>query len=718
MAKAKAKTASKANTAAAESASEPAGEAPAYMKGLKPMSLAARISLAPPPQVGRLADQPFGVGDVNPMPSLQGSPGLFRAIGAGGLPKGSFGGTGFWDRYGRNPGGLSIDTWGTSGFVSFHERFNLDWIINVQRKIKVRRADQLSFGQDRLTRLNFGGCDFLNCSPDNLLPRVNFDQEAIRLLRNPGTGALLSFTGFYPEFPFANRSRQNGVGEIQIGGRISLLNFSDDSPVAIAFRPRVTIPTAQAPGNFWQTAQTGNPLTTADKERMFVQDTSWHVGFDLLLEAHAGNLLGFYGNIGYTHVSDPENGDNNILNTFDIVPLRIGINIPRTSRVQLLVEYTADWFVRESTPMPFTNVATDGTVGLRLFPYPWLSFTAAYRHTLNHSQYGGGDKHGFVFMIGASHIPIEPIAPVPPTVTCLAEPRVVKPGEPVTLTATATSPSGGALTYTWSTTGGRIEGTGPAARLDTTGLAPGTYTTTVRVDDGMGGFADCTTTVTVEAPPPPPPPKAPVATCSADKTTVAPGEVVNVQATASSPDNRPLNYDWTVTGGRITGSGPSVRWDTTNLAPGSYTATARVTDDRGLSAECSVTINVQAPPAPKISRLNECSFRRSSVRVDNVCKAVLDDVALRLQNEPEARAVVIGSQSARDRGRDIGARRASNVKAYLVRDKGIAADRIEVRTSTEDAMRVEIWLVPRGSNAADVPGSAAQEQMPPAPRRR
>src|SRR5512140_2903988 len=50
-----------------------------------------------------------------PMPGLWGYPGLWRAIGAGGLPHNSFGESGWVDRINRNPGFLKITTIGTSG---------------------------------------------------------------------------------------------------------------------------------------------------------------------------------------------------------------------------------------------------------------------------------------------------------------------------------------------------------------------------------------------------------------------------------------------------------------------------------------------------------------------------------------------------------------------------------------------------------------------------
>ena len=187
------------------------------------------------------------------------------------------------------------------------------------------------------------------------------------------------------------------------------------------------------------------------------------------------------------------------------------------------------------------------------------------------------------------------LAQVTPTLSCRAEPTKVYIGEPITLSSTASTTIGRTLTSVWGTTAGRIGGTGPTVKLDTTGVALGTYTATVRADDGRGGFADCTVQFTVEAPPLP---KPPVVSCSGDKTSVITGEVVNLQATASSPDNRPLIYGWTVADGQIEGSGAAVRWDTSGLSAGTYAATGRISDDRGLSADCTVTVDVQVPPAP------------------------------------------------------------------------------------------------------------------------
>jgi outer membrane protein OmpA-like peptidoglycan-associated protein len=221
------------------------------------------------------------------------------------------------------------------------------------------------------------------------------------------------------------------------------------------------------------------------------------------------------------------------------------------------------------------------------------------------------------------------------------------------------------------------------------------------VDDGAGGFADCTVTVTVNQPPRPNPP---TVSCSVDRGSVNPGEFVTFTARGSSPDNRPLRYTWSSTGGNLQGTGASVRLDTTNLAPGTYTASVRVTDDRNLSADCSASTTVVARPVPpSMSKLNECTFKAKIVRVDNVCKAILDDVALRLQSDSDSTSVVIGyaeptETPKRYTGPTYAAQRASNVKLYLVNEKGIADGRVQVRAASEPGTKIEMYLVPRGAS--------------------
>jgi hypothetical protein len=99
----------------------------------------------------------------------------------------------------------------------------------------------------------------------------------------------------------------------------------------------------------------------------------------------------------------------------------------------------------------------------------------------------------------------------------MANPNCTPSGTTVSLTANATDPDGDTLLYTWTTTGGRVTGDGPNVTWDLSGVAPGTYTANVEVDDGCGCISYSSTTVTVDrcdcmptpVPPTPVPPTPP-----------------------------------------------------------------------------------------------------------------------------------------------------------------------------------------------------------------
>lgn len=295
----------------------------------------------------------------------------------------------------------------------------------------------------------------------------------------------------------------------------------------------------------------------------------------------------------------------------------------------------------------------------------------------------------------------------PPSATLSADKTSVVAGSPdsVGLHCSGIDPDGDSLTYSYTATGGRVDGTGPDARWTANGAGPGNNTITCHVDDGHGGTASASVDIGVTAPPPPPAPKPPVMSCSVDRSTVMSGERVGVTASASSPANYTLAYTWRANGGQVVGTGSSVQFDTTGLGPGSYTITGRADDGHGQAADCTVSVTVQQPPPPpQASKINDCAFKPAmSARVDNVCKRVLDDVALRLQNEPKGTVVIVGfadpkSKTAAKLGND----RAKNAATYLT-GKGIDKSRITVRSgSGQDGAgaanhRIDIVWVPDGA---------------------
>jgi outer membrane protein OmpA-like peptidoglycan-associated protein len=256
-------------------------------------------------------------------------------------------------------------------------------------------------------------------------------------------------------------------------------------------------------------------------------------------------------------------------------------------------------------------------------------------------------------------------------------------------------------------------GSGPTVTWDTTGLAPGTYTLTAQVDDGMGHVVDCSVTLTVIARPN----QCPTVTLSADKTTVRPGEIVTFTATASDPDNGPgaITYNWSTSAGNLQGSGTTVTLDTTGLT-GSVTVTVRTDDtDPNCQDTESVTVVIETPPDIKPEPQAPCfNFPRNNARVNNECKAILDGIAIRMQGDPRLVLVIDGHSDAGERA-GIALRRAENVRNYLVNERGVDANRIIVRSFDDrcpmgDASqnrRVEMYLLPEGATQDEIEKNCA-----------
>jgi outer membrane protein OmpA-like peptidoglycan-associated protein len=302
------------------------------------------------------------------------------------------------------------------------------------------------------------------------------------------------------------------------------------------------------------------------------------------------------------------------------------------------------------------------------------------------------------------------------TYSCTAAPSPAFPGDPITVTGTATNLNP-KKTATYSWTGGegvKVTGDNTTGNVDTTGLNPGNYTVTGHVSEGqkVGQFADCTANFTIKQFDPP------TLSCTANPTTVQPGGTATITAQGVSPQNRPLTYTFSASSGQISGSGNTATLSTTGAPAGTITITGTVQDDKGQTATCSASVNVEAPPpppAPKTKTLCSISFdrdKRRPARVDNEAKACLDDVALNLQQQTDATAVLVGEAASDEKGADkLAAQRAVNTKDYLVTEKGIDASRISVRTGTQGNKEVEDYLVPAGATFdSDVPGTTAVDE--------
>ena len=325
------------------------------------------------------------------------------------------------------------------------------------------------------------------------------------------------------------------------------------------------------------------------------------------------------------------------------------------------------------------------------------------------------------------------IPPPPVTYACsVSQPNTVFQGDPITVTGTAANLNPKKTpTYTWNSTGGTVSGSSNVANIDTKTLAPGSYTVTGHVTEGPkpGQSADCTAQFSVRPFDPPT-----MQSCIADPSTVGSAGSSTITARAVSPQNRPLTYSYSTTGGSVNGTGTTATLAAPTVAAGgntSVTVTCNVVDDLGKSDSKRATVAVNGPPipppppAPQASSLCSVSFERDAkkpTRVDNEAKACLDDVSLALQRSSDAKLALVGNENAKEKKADDklatmkrnkkpadAALRAVNTKDYLVTEKGIDASRIMVYTGTDDAQTVTTTLIPAGATNPVASNSSVDE---------
>jgi outer membrane protein OmpA-like peptidoglycan-associated protein len=320
---------------------------------------------------------------------------------------------------------------------------------------------------------------------------------------------------------------------------------------------------------------------------------------------------------------------------------------------------------------------------------------------------------GIVFSFGGNPAPPLP-PPSPLELSCSVNPPSVYMGETLAASGTALNLNPKkTVVYTWSVDGGTVTGVESTAKIDTTNLAPGTYTLKGHVSEGErpGENADCAAPYVVK------PFAPPTVSCVANPSAVMSGDPSTITATGNSPQNRPLTYSYSSTSGSVSGSGTTATLSTVGSAVGAVTVTCAVVDDKNQTASGTTEVTVSVPPVvakPTTSNLCSIQFDRDSrrpSRVDNDAKACLDEIALNLQQNTDATIAVVGNAAADERGgKQLAAQRAVNTKTYLVNEKGVDASRVTVYSGPQDGKTVSTTLIPAGATfdaTGDIPVNRA-----------
>jgi outer membrane protein OmpA-like peptidoglycan-associated protein len=254
---------------------------------------------------------------------------------------------------------------------------------------------------------------------------------------------------------------------------------------------------------------------------------------------------------------------------------------------------------------------------------------------------------------------------LPPTVSCSVSPDSIQMGESAAVVAKATSPDGSPLTYSWAVNGQAVAANTPEFMFGSAGREPDNYTIAATVNTGKF-TASCSSNVTVREIPIPPPTIA----CLTPTVDIESGSTAPLKVQARAERATPT-ISWSATAGTVRGSGESADFNATGLSAGSYVVTATVDNGRGGRASCNSTVNVS-------QKINVPGFAEGKNRVNNVAKAILDNAADQMKNDPHLRASVAGytdgsRREARVKG--LGLKRAQAVTDYRV-GKGVETSRL------------------------------------------
>jgi hypothetical protein len=320
--------------------------------------------------------------DPSSVAAIYGNTGLWKVLTSQTLSPGQSSFSLWCDRINRNPGRLTVSTFGFSGSWGITRRLEFGANLEAYRHVLVGRAEELSFGQQAL---GFFGSKKPG-SPPHPAELVAGSSQVPQLRFPPiPNGALSGAAGYYNLLPFAGLVGSGGAaGMLSLGGKYRILSESDGAFLGLAVHAYFGVPIHKSI-DYLKT----HPIGTADLQ----------FGFFGIVSRSISDIAELTWDFGYRRINQPAHVS--VFRLAEVLPLGFGFTIPKAARIQFVGESTAELFFGSHTPNTSFGAEdpVDLTLGFRAQFAGGFVLSGGYRRPLN--QFGG-DKNGFVLSVACS----------------------------------------------------------------------------------------------------------------------------------------------------------------------------------------------------------------------------------------------------------------------------------------------------------------------------
>ncbi len=296
-------------------------------------------------------------------------------------------------------------------------------------------------------------------------------------------------------------------------------------------------------------------------------------------DARLRRWMNLSANVGYTYNSsikaDAPGGRFTLLDRGDEFTAAIGADFPVNKYFQPILEFRSTRYVGGRTPNAFEHHPMDAIAGARVHITRWFGLGGAYRYNVNQQDEGSFDDSSSVSTV---LVPCSPGQTTPPCTATTINTTIS--GVPAGFRES--SNPHGFIGQVWIGRRNNRQGDIVNIPANVTGL---TLSDNMIKGGCQPGFRPREGEVCNES------------------------TMINITTTATDAENDVLTYNYTVSGGRIVGSGANVQWDLSGVNPGTYTITSAVDDGCGLCGQTKTeTITIaecdcvrECPDCPTIS---------------------------------------------------------------------------------------------------------------------